>query len=138
MLSMSKAAITRLFLVGVAAAVVGAIILLTAVVSALASGLIVVGGPTVVAVDGRVAWTLVGPLAIGAATIGVGAIAAVVAWVGALSNTVKLADKRWFATLLVLGLSSFGWLALVAYVVAGPDGTHRSSDGPATGQGATI
>jgi hypothetical protein len=47
-----------------------------------------------------------------------------------LLNTAELTDKTWFIILLVLGLFSFGLVAMIAYVIAGPDG-HRS---PATPQ----
>jgi hypothetical protein len=53
-----------------------------------------------------------------------GAIAGLVAWIGALINTAQLADKAWFVLLLVLGLLSFGFIAMVAYVIAGPDSTQ--------------
>jgi hypothetical protein len=33
----------------------------------------------------------------------------------------------WFIILLVLGLVSFGLVAMIAYVIAGPDGTKQSS-----------
>ena len=59
-----------------------------------------------------------------------GAIAGVCSWVAALLNTVRLEDKTWFLALLVLGLCSLGWLAIVAYVVAGPDSTRVIPTGP--------
>ena len=34
-------------------------------------------------------------------------------------------DKTWFVLLLVLGILSFGLVAMIAYVIAGPDGTRR-------------
>ena len=55
-----------------------------------------------------------------------GAIAGLVSWIGALLNTAQLEDKTWFVLLLVLGLFSFGVLAMIAYVLAGPDGTRES------------
>ena len=54
-------------------------------------------------------------------------MAAIAAWVGALLNTSSLEDKTWFATLLVLGLVSLGWVAVIAYVLTGPDGTTRNA-----------
>ena len=42
---------------------------------------------------------------------------------GALLNTAQLEDKTWFIVLLVLGLLSFGLVAMIAYVIGGPDGT---------------
>jgi hypothetical protein len=50
------------------------------------------------------------------------------AWIGALFNTFRLDGKTWFVALLVLCLFSFGWVAMVAYVVAGPDSTGWASD----------
>ena len=43
-----------------------------------------------------------------------------VAWIGALINTSQLQDKTWFVVLLVCGLLSFGFVAMVIYLVAGP------------------
>jgi hypothetical protein len=54
-------------------------------------------------------------------------VAAIAAWVGALFNTARLEDKTWFAALLVLGLVSLGWVAMTAYVLAGPDSTARDA-----------
>lgn len=56
------------------------------------------------------------------AIIGVFA-AGLVVWFGALINTSYLEDKAWFILLLVLGLLSFGFIAMIAYAIAGPDGT---------------
>ena len=67
---------------------------------------------------GTLTWLVVGLVAIAA-----GAVAAIASWIGALLNTFRLDDKTWFVSLLVLGLCSFGWLAMAAYVVAGPDST---------------
>ena len=64
-----------------------------------------------------VALTVVAGLAIAG-----GAIGGLIAWIGALLNTARIADKVWFVLLLVLGLFSFGFFAMVAYVIAGPDG----------------
>jgi hypothetical protein len=56
-----------------------------------------------------------------------GAIGGLVSWIGALLNTAQLEDKTWFIILLVLGLLSFGLFAMIAYVIAGPDGTRQSA-----------
>ena len=44
-------------------------------------------------------------------------------WIGALLNTWQLESKAWFLGLLLLGIFNFGFFAMVAYVIAGPDGT---------------
>ena len=68
------------------------------------------------------------PTAIGMALLGVlaiigGSLGQFVAWIGAVVNTARLDDKTWFVVLLVLGLLSFGFIAMLVYVLAGPDGT---------------
>jgi hypothetical protein len=68
----------------------------------------------------------VGLVVFGVLTMTGGWIAAVISWLGALVNTAQLDDKNWFVLLLVLGLLSFGFVAMVAYVLVGPDGTKRS------------
>jgi hypothetical protein len=64
-----------------------------------------------------------------AAVVAGGGLAAIASWVGALLNTAQLDDKTWFVVLLVLGLFSFGWLGMIAYVFAGPDGSRRTGVG---------
>jgi len=51
-----------------------------------------------------------------------GLIAGLVAWIGALLNTWQLESKTWFVVLLLLGIFNFGFFAMIAYLVAGPDG----------------
>jgi hypothetical protein len=107
---MSKPTIARLF-VGASVAVAGGLVLvLAAVWAAVASDLVV-----------TVTLVVVGSLA-----LLTGAVAAVASWIGALLNTAKLEDKTWFVSLLVLGLFGVGVLAMVAYVLVGPDATSAS------------
>lgn len=103
----SKRTITRLFVGGIVAFGAGLVLVLAAVWAAFASSLAL-----------TVALVVVGALAMLA-----GAVAAVVSWIGALLNTARLEDKAWFVSLLVLGLFGVGVVAMVAYVLAGPDGT---------------
>ena len=123
--SMSKTTITRLFVAALLAVAAGLVLVLAAVWAAFASDLLV-----------TVTLVVVGSLAMLA-----GAVAAVVAWIGALLNTAQLEDKTWFVSLLVLGLCSAGVLAMAAYVLAGPDGTSRgvapAGDAPAPTQQET-
>jgi len=55
-----------------------------------------------------------------------GAIGQFVSWIGAVLNTATLEDNIWFAVLLLLGLFSFGSIAVIIYVIAGPDGTETA------------
>ena len=122
---MSKSAITRLFVGGFVSVMAGVILAVAAVWIAFANGVFVMDGPDVVGVNGNgFAWSIVGVgLLAGLAIVG-GAIAGLVSWVGALINTAQLSDKTWFVLLLVLGLFSFGFIAMVAYVIGGPDSTR--------------
>ena len=131
---MSKTTVTRLFVGANVAIVVGAVLALGTVVSALANGVITIGGPNVVTIDGEVFGGAFGWLLLAALVLAGGALATVASFVGALLNTWQLDDKTWFIALLALGLFSFGWVAMVAYVVAGPDGdlTRNSDDRLAT------
>jgi hypothetical protein len=127
---MSKSAITRLFAGAVVALVVGVLIALVSIVGALAGGVVTLGGPAVVTVDGGAIPGTVGWLIVASLAMAGGALAAIVAWIGALMNTVQLEDKSWFVALLVLGLASFGWIAMAAYILAGPDATSPSPRRP--------
>jgi hypothetical protein len=133
---MSKRTITWLFGAGVAAVLAGVVLGAAACAAAIASGVVVMDGPDVVGFNASAAgWTVVLAAIAGTVAIVGGAIAGLVSWVGALVNTAQLDDKVWFVMLLVLGVFSFGLIAMIAYVIAGPDGTepHRAS-----GQGPSI
>ena len=122
---MSKLTVTRLFVSGVVAVIAGVVAAVFFVFWAFASGGFVVSGQDVVGLNGTgFTWTLIGLIVASGFVILGGIIAGVVAWIGALLNTVQLPDKTWFVLLLVLGLLSFGFFAMIAYVIAGPDGTR--------------
>ena len=126
---MSKTTITRLFGIAVALVVAGVVIGIVAVIAAIANGAVAFGGPQFVTIDVEpLAWTIA--MLVAASLSGaVGAIAAIAAWAGALLNTYRLEDKTWFYALLASGLVSLGWVAMFAYVFAGPDSTtHGQSD----------
>jgi hypothetical protein len=128
---MSKDTVVRIFYGSMVALVAGVIFGFLAVWGAFASGAFVMDGPDVVGIDTHgMAWLLV--LVAGTACLVIvgGAIGGMVAWIGALLNTAQLADKTWFVLLLILGLLSFGLVGMIAYVIAGPDGTRRPSQLP--------
>jgi hypothetical protein len=120
---MSKATVTRLFVGSVIAAGAGAIFVIIAVGLALANDVFVMNGTDVVDVHG-------GPLALALLGLGVagglaivgGMIGGLVSWIGALLNTSQLDSKTWFLVLLLLGIFNFGFFAMIAYVLVGPDG----------------
>jgi hypothetical protein len=61
-----------------------------------------------------------------------GVIGQFVAWIGAVLGTAQLEDKTWFLVLLLLGVFSFGFVAMLAYVIAGPDGATSAAKQRAT------
>ena len=122
---MTKVAITRLFASGMVAIVAGTILAVFAVIAAFAAGGIVLGGPGYVEVRGGPFATALLVLFVATLAIIVGVVIGLTSWIGALLNTFRLEDKTWFVGLLVLGLWNFGFVAMVAYVLAGPDGTTR-------------
>ena len=134
---MTKKGVTRLF-VGAAVAVGAGLVLgFAALWAALASDAIDLGGSHVVDVNGGSgAWTSLGLVFVGSLLVAVGSVAAVVSWIGALLNTWQLDDKAWFGSLLGLGLLGFGVVAMIAYVVAGPDGTEHDMARPALAKAA--
>ncbi len=132
---MSKATVTRLFTGGAVAVTAGAILAVAAVWFAIANDVFVMNGPDIVGVRGSaVAWPLIG-LGIGGLAIVGGMIGGLVSWIGALLDTAQLESKTWFIVLLLLGIFNFGILAMIAYVIAGPDSTaqaaRRSAPAPA-------
>jgi hypothetical protein len=135
-LRMSKKNVTQLFVGALIAGGVGLVLGIAALWAALASDAIDIGGSDVIDVNGGSgAWAALGLGIVGSLVILAGTIAAVVSWIGALFNTWQLEDKIWFGSLLALGLFGFGVVAMIAYVVAGPDGTKPNGLGlPASGR----
>lgn len=137
MIRMSKTNVKRLFIGGLVATGAGLILGFAALGVALASDAIGVGGRYVIHVhSGSGAWTALGLVIIGSLLILGGAIAAVLSWIAALLNTWQFEDKTWFVSLLGLGLVGFGVVAMIAYIVAGPDDAKRGAAPPAIARAA--
>jgi hypothetical protein len=120
--------VTRVFLGSVAAVIAGGILAFAAVWIAYANGAFVMRGPDVIGVQATpLAWTIVGLGAVAALAMIAGFVGGLVSWIGALLNTSQLEDKTWFILLLVLGLFSFGLVAMIAYVIGGPDGSRQEA-----------
>jgi hypothetical protein len=120
----SKATVTGVFLGSTLAVIAGAVLAFAAVWIAYANGAFVMSGPDVIGVQSTPqAWMIIGLGIVAVLAMIVGFIGGLVSWIGALLNTAQLEDKTWFIVLLVLGLFSFGLVAMIAYVIAGPDGT---------------
>ena len=125
---MSKATITRLFIGSAIAAGAGVILAIAAVWVAIANDVFVMSGQDIVGIQGgAAAWLLLGLAAVGGLAFFGAMVGGLVSWIGALLNTAQLESKTWFLVLLLLGIFSFGLVAMIAYVIAGPDGTKETA-----------
>jgi len=90
-----------------------------------ASGGFVLDGPDVVGVEpAAFGWWMIGVAGFTVLVIVLAALAQLIAWVAAVVDTAELPDKTWFIVLLVTGLVGVGFVAMIAYAVAGPDRTR--------------
>ena len=129
---MSKAIVTRLFIGSLIAFGTGAVVAIAAVLIALGTNMFLMAGTDIVGIRGSaLAWMLIGLGIVGAGAMMGGLITGLVAWIGALLNTWQLQSKTWFAVLLLTGIFNFGVIAMIAYVIAGPDGTTTAAQGRA-------
>ena len=135
---MTKSMVTKIFIGSLIAIVAGVFVVAVGFFIALSTGTLVMEGPDVTGFE----LSSTAPAAFGLALLGLmgivaGGIGQFVAWIGAVVNTSRLEDKTWFVVLLVLGLLSFGFIAMLVYVLAGPDGTAppiEVAGRPAAGQ----
>ena len=119
---MAKTTIRSLF-AGSLVAFGGALVLLVVAGGlALANGSLVRDGPDVTGVRATpFGWVMAGLAGVAVLMMLAAAVTQFVAWVGAVINTAGLKDKTWFIILLVTGLLSFGFIAMIIYLIAGPD-----------------
>jgi hypothetical protein len=123
---LTKNTVTRFFVGSVLAIAGGLFLTVVASLLAFANGSLVYNGPDVVGVnESAFGWAMITVAVVGILAMAGGAIGQFVAWIGAVLNTARLDDKAWFAVLLLLGLFSFGFVAMLVYVIAGPDGTEN-------------
>ena len=120
---MAKTTVTKLFIGSLIAFGAGAVVTIFAIALAIANNVFVMSGNDIVAIQGGgLAWALIGIATIGGLAAAGGVIAGFVAWIGAVLNTWQLDSKAWFVALVLLGIFNFGFIAMIAYVIAGPDG----------------
>lgn len=125
---MSKSTVTRLFAGSLVAVAAGLVLGVFAVIAGFQGGAFVMDGPDVIGLESTAfAWSMIAIAILSLLAVAGGFVGGLVSWIGALLNTARLDDKFWFLFLLVLGLLSFGLLAMIIYVIAGPDGTRRQS-----------
>ena len=133
---MSKSTVSRLFIAAGLAMIAGAVLFVGAVAIAVAANTFVMSGSDIVGLRGSApAWVSLGIATIGTVAFAGGLIAGLIAWIGALLDTWQFESKAWFIGLLLLGIFNLGILAMVAYLIAGPDGkaseTQRTTPAPA-------
>jgi hypothetical protein len=123
---MTKSTVTKIF-IGSLFAIAGGVVLLAAgLFLAYVNGTFIMRGPDVVGIHpSAFTWSMAAVAIVGILAVIGGALAQFVAWIGAVLNTSRLEDKTWFIVLLVLGLLSFGFIAMIVYLVVGPDGTRQ-------------
>jgi hypothetical protein len=120
---MFKSTVTKLFLGSLISVGAGAVVIIAAVWLAIANNVFVMNGSQVVDIQqSGLAFTLLAVVIAGGFAIIGGFIGGLVSWIGALLNTWQVESKAWFVGLLLLGIFNFGFFAMIAYVIAGPDG----------------
>ena len=125
---MTKATVKRLFIGSVLAATAGTIVAISAVWLAIANDVFVMNGGDITGIQGSaLAWILGAFGVVGALAFTGGLIGGLISWIGALLNTSQLESKTWFLGLLLLGIFNFGFFAMIAYLIAGPDGTSAAT-----------
>ena len=125
---MLKTTVSRLFLGGALAVITGAILVIASVWIAIANDVFVMRGSDIVGLNASpLAWSLLVIGVAGSLAVIAGFVVGFVSWVGALLNTSRLERKAWFFGLLLLGIFNLGVFAMIAYVLAGPDGETGSS-----------
>jgi hypothetical protein len=121
---MSKTTITRLFIGSGIAIVAGAALAVAGIWLAIENDAFILSGQDIVGLHGgTLAWAGLGLGLVGALVFTGGLIGGFVSWIAALTNTWRLDSKTWFAVLLLLGIFNLGFFGMVAYLLAGPDGT---------------
>ncbi len=125
---MTKATVKRLFIGSILAVTAGTIVAISAVWLAIANDIFVMDGADIVGIQGSALTWVLGAFGIaGALAFTGGLIGGLSSWIGALLNTSQLESKTWFLAVLVLGIFNFGFFAMIAYLIAGPDGTSAAT-----------
>jgi hypothetical protein len=126
---MTKSTVTKIFVGSLIAIASGLVLFVVAGLVAYGNNSFVMNGPDVVGVKPTLfGSTMVALAALGIIVMAGAAIAQLVAWVGAVLNTALLENKTWFIVLLLTGLLSFGFIAMIIYLIVGPDGTAARAE----------
>jgi hypothetical protein len=135
---MHKTMIRKLFVGSLIALAGGLVLLAVAGGLAVANSSLVKNGPDVTAIHATpLGWVMIGLAGVAILVLVAAAITQFVAWVGAVINTAQLEDKTWFIVLLVTGLLSFGFIAMIVYLIAGPEDPQPITAVPAITKAAS-
>jgi hypothetical protein len=135
---MHKTMIRKLFVGSLIALAGGLVLLAVAGGLAVANSSVVKNGPDVTAIHATpLGWVMIGLAGVAILVLVAAAITQFVAWVGAVINTAQLEDKTWFIVLLVTGLLSFGFIAMIVYLIAGPEDPQPITAVPAITKAAS-
>jgi hypothetical protein len=132
---MTKRTITFWWLIGIGVMVVGGLLtLFTALGLASHIGALTNNYQYANYVPDGTFWALVSFIVLGSIAVLGGFAAQIVAWIGSVINTHRLADKTWYNVLLWCGVAAivltlltgpvgalFGWVLMIVYLVGGPD-----------------
>jgi hypothetical protein len=133
----SKTTIRKLFAGSLIALAGGLVLLAAAGGLAYASSSFVKDGPDVVGIHATpFGWVMIGLAGVAILVLVAAAITQFIAWVGAVIHTAELEDKTWFVVLLVTGLLSFGFMAMIVYLIAGPEDPRPVIARPTTAEAA--
>lgn len=139
---MTKSTITKTWIAGLVVFAAGILVSIAAVFLMLAYGgtfTEVAGNPnnyTFTPDQNGFFWTTIGLMVTGGLIALIGSIVQLAAWIGGLVNSYALPEKTWFLILLLGGLLSvifplIGFAAMVAYVIAAPEGAgYRAQPQP--------
>jgi hypothetical protein len=120
-MTVSKRTVTRVFGGSLVAVAAGLVLLFVAGGLTYANGSFIMDGPDVVGVRSTpFGWSMIALAGLAVLTMLAALVGQFVAWIGAVMNTAQLEDKTWFVVLLVAGLLSFGFIAMLIYIIAGP------------------
>jgi hypothetical protein len=140
---MTKRTITRTWLAGLAVVLAGGLVSGVSLAVWLTHVTAVTRGGSRYVADGFF-WTVMAFIWAGGIIAAGGVIIQVAAWISALRNTRRLADRSWFTLLLWVGIVGivtsplFGlgvlifWGVTIAYLIGGPDQTAVGQPRPAT------
>ena len=119
---MSRSSITKLFAGSIVAVLLSVVLFVVAVGVILGTGTFVTSGGAITSFQvSSITPAMIALILLGLAALAVGCVGLFIAWIAALVNTARLPDRIWFVMLLLLGLFSFGWLAVLVYLLAAPD-----------------